>query len=114
MGTYAEKNFSKNYLKGMNIQEVGVYYNVPIRDIYEEKRKEFDFDVNFIEEDIKTYGKIKYLKEESPYFLLYTTLPKKRIDKYFGKKGISLTDFCDKTGWLPEDLLYEMGVDLWI
>ena len=44
MGTYAEKNFSKNYLKGMNIQEVGVYYNVPIRDIYEEKRKEFDFE----------------------------------------------------------------------
>ena len=92
-----------------NIKEFG---GIPDRYRKKEKRKEFDFDVNFIEEDIKEYGKIKYLKEESPYFLLYTTLPKKRIDKYFGKKGISLTDFCDKTGWRPEDLLYEMGVDL--
>lgn len=44
MKTYAEKNFSKDYLKGMNIQEVGVYYNVPIKDIYEDKRSEFDYE----------------------------------------------------------------------
>ena len=44
MKTYVEKNFGKDYLKQMNIQEVGVYYNVPIKDIYEDKRNEFDYE----------------------------------------------------------------------
>ena len=44
MKTYVEKNFGKDYLQQMNIQEVGVYYNVPIRDIYEDKRSEFDYE----------------------------------------------------------------------
>lgn len=44
MKTYVERNFSKDYLKMMNIQEVGVYYDIPIRDIYADKRKEFDYD----------------------------------------------------------------------
>lgn len=44
MKTYVEKNFGKDYLKQMNIQEVGVYYNVPIKDIYENKRNEFDYE----------------------------------------------------------------------
>lgn len=44
MKTYVEKNFSKDYLQQMNIQEVGVYYNVPIKDIYEDKRNEFDYE----------------------------------------------------------------------
>ena len=44
MKTYVEKNFGKDYLKNMNIQEVGVYYNVPIKDIYEDKRNEFDYE----------------------------------------------------------------------
>lgn len=44
MKTYVEKNFGKDYLKQMNIQEVGVYYNIPIKDIYENKRNEFDYE----------------------------------------------------------------------
>lgn len=44
MKTYVEKNFGKDYLKQMNIQEVGVYYSVPIKDIYEDKRNEFDYE----------------------------------------------------------------------
>lgn len=44
MKTYVEKNFGKDYLKQMNIQEVGVYYNIPIKDIYEDKRNEFDYE----------------------------------------------------------------------
>lgn len=44
MKTYVEKNFGKDYLKQMNIQEVGVYYDVPIKDIYEDKRDEFDYE----------------------------------------------------------------------
>lgn len=44
MKTYVEKNFGKDYLKQMNIQEIGVYYNIPIKDIYEDKRDEFDYE----------------------------------------------------------------------
>ena len=44
MKTYVEKNFGKDYLKQMNIQEIGVYYDIPIKDIYEDKRDEFDYE----------------------------------------------------------------------
>ena len=44
MKTYVEKNTVHSYLKQMNIQEVGVYYNIPIKDIYEDKRNEFDYE----------------------------------------------------------------------
>ena len=39
MRTYIDKNFKREYLKGVDLQQIGVYYNVPIRDIFEEKRK---------------------------------------------------------------------------
>ncbi len=44
MKTYIDRNFNREYLKGVDLQQVGVYYSVPIKDIYEDKRKEFDYD----------------------------------------------------------------------
>ena len=44
MKTYIDKNFKREYLKGVDLQQVGVYYNVPIRDIFKEKRAEFDYE----------------------------------------------------------------------
>lgn len=44
MKTYIDRNFKREYLKGVDLQQVGVYYSVPIKDIYEDKRKEFDYD----------------------------------------------------------------------
>lgn len=42
MKSYTEKRFSKECLEKVDIQNVGVYYNVPIENIIEEKRAEFD------------------------------------------------------------------------
>ncbi len=44
MKSYAEKNFSKDYLEKVDIQNVGVYYDVPIENIAENKLGEFDID----------------------------------------------------------------------
>ncbi len=33
MKTYVEKSFDRNYIKNMDLQQVGVYYNVPIENI---------------------------------------------------------------------------------
>ena len=44
MKTYIDKNFKREYLKDVDLQEVGVYYSVPIKDIFEEKRAEFDYE----------------------------------------------------------------------
>ena len=63
MKTYVEKNFSKDYLKMMNIQEVGVYYNVPIKDIYEDKRNEFDY------EDENDYVLLDKISIDSGYYI---------------------------------------------
>ena len=76
------------------------------------KKKDFEpinFDANFIYEDMKKFGKIKPLKEDSVYYLLYTTIPEKYIHLYFDTKGIELKDWCKKTGWNAADLLYEIG-----
>ena len=42
MKSYMEKEFNKEYLKKIDIQQLGTYYTVPIKDIYEDKRAEFD------------------------------------------------------------------------
>ena len=63
MKTHVEKNFSKAYLKMMNIQEVGVYYNVPIKDIYEDKRNEFDY------EDENDYVLLDKISIDSGYYI---------------------------------------------
>ena len=44
MKTYIDRNFDRNYLKRVDLQQVGAYYNVPIKDIFEEKRAEFDYE----------------------------------------------------------------------
>lgn len=44
MKSYMEKEFNKEYLKKIDIQQLGTYYNVPIKDIFEEKRAEFDYE----------------------------------------------------------------------
>ena len=44
MKTYIDRNFKREYLKGVDLQQVGAYYSVPIRDIFEEKRAEFDYE----------------------------------------------------------------------
>ena len=44
MKTYIDKNFKREYLKRVDLQQVGAYYIVPIRDIFEEKRAEFDYE----------------------------------------------------------------------
>ena len=44
MRTYIDRNFEREYLKRVDLQQVGVYYSVPIRDIFEEKRAEFDYE----------------------------------------------------------------------
>lgn len=49
MKTYVDRNFNRNYVKGVDLQQVGVYYNIPIQDIYKEKRKEFDYEEDELE-----------------------------------------------------------------
>lgn len=44
MKSYVEKNFDKEYLKGVDIQNVGVYYNVPIENIEKDRLAEFDIE----------------------------------------------------------------------
>lgn len=44
MRTYLEKNYDRKYVKEVDLQQVGVYYSVPIRDIHEDKRNEFDYE----------------------------------------------------------------------
>ena len=49
MKTYVDRNFNRDYVKGVDLQQVGVYYNIPIQDIYKEKRKEFDYEEDELE-----------------------------------------------------------------
>ena len=44
MKTYVDKNFNRDYLKRVDLQQVGAYYSIPIQDIYENKREEFDYE----------------------------------------------------------------------
>lgn len=44
MKSYMEKEFNKEYLKKIDIQQLGTYYTVPIKDIFKEKRAEFDYE----------------------------------------------------------------------
>lgn len=44
MKCYAEKNFDKEFLKTVDIQNVGVYFDIPIKDLTPSFRDEFDFD----------------------------------------------------------------------
>ena len=74
MKTYIEKNFDINYLKNIDLQQVGVYYNVPIKDIFEDKRVEFEDEIEDFENDtillnkysidsgeyVENYGNISY------------------------------------------------------
>ena len=49
MKSYVERNFGKDYVKKVNIQEVGVYYSVPVKNIYVDKLSEFDYQEDEIE-----------------------------------------------------------------
>lgn len=74
MKTYVEKNFDKNYLKKINIQQIGVYYSVPVKNIFEDKRNEFIDNIDDLESDtvlldwcsidcgefVENYNNIKY------------------------------------------------------
>lgn len=44
MKTYVDKNFKREYIKRVDLQQVGAYYSIPIQDIYENKREEFDYE----------------------------------------------------------------------
>lgn len=44
MKTYVDRFFSRDFLKNTDLQKVGVYYDVPIKNIKEEKLGEFDYD----------------------------------------------------------------------
>lgn len=64
MKTFIEKNFNKESLKEIDIQNVGVYYRVPASDIVEEKRAEFDvgdFESDYIILDKNTIDSGDYL-----------------------------------------------------
>jgi hypothetical protein len=44
MKTYVDRFFSRDFLKNTDLQQVGVYYDVPIENIKKEKLGEFDYD----------------------------------------------------------------------
>lgn len=44
MKSYISKYFGDDYIKNVNLHDIGVYYSVPVKDIYENKREEFEFD----------------------------------------------------------------------
>ena len=66
-------------------------------------------DIDIIEEAINQFGKIQFIAHDSIYYLLYTTIEKKDIQKYFSSDGIPIEEWCRKSGWNPADFLYEMG-----
>jgi len=70
MKSYVERNFGKDYVKKVNIQEVGVYYTVPACDIIEEKRDEFDIE-NFDSEYVMLD---KYTIDNGDYLYRYCNL----------------------------------------
>lgn len=44
MKTYVDKYFSRDFFKTTDLQQVGVYYNVPVENIKKDKLGEFDYD----------------------------------------------------------------------
>ena len=85
MKSYVERNFGKDYVKKVNIQEVGVYYTVPACDIIEEKRDEFDIE-NF----------------DSEYVML---------DKYTIDNGDYLYRYCNLSYDYTDDLEYQSFIN---
>lgn len=85
MKSYVERNFGKDYVKKVNIQEVGVYYTVPASDIIEEKRDEFDIE-NF----------------DSEYVML---------DKYTIDNGDYLYRYCNLSYDYTDDLEYQSFIN---
>ena len=42
MKSYVEKNYDKEWIKGINIQEIGTYYSVPFEDLKKEYKEEYE------------------------------------------------------------------------
>lgn len=85
MKSYVERNFGKDYVKKVNIKEVGIYYTVPACDIIEEKRDEFDIE-NF----------------DSEYVML---------DKYTIDNGDYLYRYCNLSYDYTDDLEYQSFIN---
>ena len=85
MKSYIERNFGKDYVKKVNIKEVGIYYTVPACDIIEEKRDEFDIE-NF----------------DSEYVML---------DKYTIDNGDYLYRYCNLSYDYTDDLEYQSFIN---
>lgn len=74
MKSYVEKNYDKEWIKGINIQEIGTYYSVPFEDLKKEYKKEY--------EDMKN--------EDGTLFLAESTLDK--IVENFDNVYLDYTD----------------------
>lgn len=42
MKSYVEKNYDKEWIKGINIQEIGTYYSVPFENLKKEYKEEYE------------------------------------------------------------------------
>ena len=56
MKTYIDRFFSRDFFKNTDLQQVGVYYDVPVENIKKEKLNEFDYDedMNYVLLDSNT------------------------------------------------------------
>lgn len=72
--SYASKYFDLDYLKKVNIQEIGVYYTIPIKNIKEDKRNEFDYEdlEDYITLDSETINDSDYIEDYSNIEYDYT------------------------------------------
>ena len=75
MKSYVERNFGKDYVKKVNIQEVGVYYNTPASNIKEEHLDDYwfdDIDSDYVAIDKYTLDNDDVLKDNYDIDYYYT------------------------------------------
>lgn len=69
MKTYVDNYFSRGFFKHQDLQKIGVYYNVPIKNIKEDKINEFEYDedtdyilldANSLDEYLDSYDDVSY------------------------------------------------------
>lgn len=78
MKTYVEKEFNKENLKHIDIQNVGVYYSVPIENLYENRRGEFDFE----EEETSVLLDHATIYDDNTYVQNYDNIEYDYTDEY--------------------------------
>lgn len=124
MKSYINKYFSKDYIKKVNLQDIGVYYTVPVKNIYENKRGEFDFETledrilldkytldsgEYIEDwdnidydytdEIEFYDTIDYLMDNKKYNKFLVVLFNSRWNGASGAKIFDSYEDCFKRGY---------------